>query len=65
MFYNEYEIQQLAKFRREETERKARNAWKLADFQQESFYQKFISKWNAREKTKADQINGGCACQCG
>jgi hypothetical protein len=35
MFYNENEIRQLAKLRKEETERKVHDAWKLADFEGE------------------------------
>lgn len=65
MFYNEYEMHQLAKLRKEETERKARDIWKLADVKKESFLQKVVKKWNNREKFRTVQPSGGCACPCG
>jgi hypothetical protein len=63
MFFNENELHQLVKLRQEEIERKARDAWKLADVERESFVQKLSKKWNRKSVTI--QPNGDCACQCG
>jgi hypothetical protein len=65
MLFNENEIYLLAKLRMEETERKARNAWKLAHFERESWLKKVVQRWRSRQKPVPVPPNGGCACQCG
>ncbi|MBT2696585.1 hypothetical protein J7E79_04000 [Bacillus sp. ISL-40] len=61
--FNEYGVYQTMKLRQEETEMKARNAWKFEDFQKETFLEKVVKKWNEGRKSSRVQPNC-CCCAC-
>ncbi|MGZ4162056.1 MAG: hypothetical protein ACXVNF_14845 [Neobacillus sp.] len=61
--FNEYGVYQTMKLRQEETEVKARNAWKFADFQKETFLEKVLKKWNEGRQSSRVQPNC-CSCAC-
>ncbi|MBT2733480.1 hypothetical protein [Bacillus sp. ISL-7] len=61
--FNEYGVYQTMKLRQEETEMKARNAWKFVDFQKETFLEKVVKKWNEGRKSLRVQPNC-CCCAC-
>ncbi|MEH7097927.1 hypothetical protein [Neobacillus vireti] len=58
--FNEYEVYQIMKLRQEEAEMTARNAWKFADFQNETFLVKAVKKWN--EGRKSSRVQPNCCC---
>jgi hypothetical protein len=58
--FNEFEVYQIMKLRQEEVEKTARNAWKFADFQKETFLEKAVKKWN--EGRKSSRVQPNCCC---
>jgi site-specific DNA-adenine methylase len=64
MSFNEYEVYQIMKRRKEEIERKARDAWKYEEVKRESFFQKVVKKWNNRENSITIPQQNCCACHC-
>ncbi|MCM2532470.1 hypothetical protein NDK43_08840 [Neobacillus pocheonensis] len=64
--FNEFEVYQMMKLRKEETERNAKNAWKVGDIQKETFFQKIIKilKKRHRHEFQNLQTNCGCVCSC-
>lgn len=61
--FNEYGVYLTMKLRQEETEKKARNAWKFEDFQKETFLEKVVKKCNEGRKSSRVQPNC-CCCAC-
>jgi hypothetical protein len=61
--FNEYGVFQTMKIRQEETEMKARNAWKFEDIQKETFLEKVVKKWNEGRQSSRVQPNC-CCCAC-
>ncbi|MFD0824716.1 hypothetical protein ACT8ZR_03515 [Neobacillus sp. M.A.Huq-85] len=58
--FNEYEVYQMMKLRQEEVERKARDAWKLEDWQKDTLFQRIVMKFNSRNK--AIMVKTTCEC---
>ncbi|MGG1397524.1 hypothetical protein ABE288_06765 [Bacillus salipaludis] len=61
--FNEYGIYQIMKLRQEEVERKARDAWKLEDWQKDTLFQRIVKKFNSRNKSIMVKTTCGC-CSC-
>ncbi|MBT2723759.1 hypothetical protein [Bacillus sp. ISL-46] len=62
--FNEYEVYQLMKLRQEEVERKAQNAWKMEDFQKDTFFQKLVKKFKPNQQLTIVKTNCDCVCCC-
>ncbi|MED1466949.1 hypothetical protein [Bacillus salipaludis] len=61
--FNEYEVYQMLKLRQEEVERKAQDAWKLEDWQKDTFCQRIVKKFNSRNKSTIVKTTYEC-CSC-
>lgn len=63
--FNEYTVFQMMKLRQEETERNAREAWRFATVNKESFFQKIVRKFTDTKDAKTELRNqNNCACTC-
>ncbi|TWD91641.1 hypothetical protein FB550_12183 [Neobacillus bataviensis] len=62
--FNEYEVYQMMKLRKEDVERNAQNAWKLNQLQQDFFFDKLVKNLKSRPKSPLVNTNCNCVCCC-
>lgn len=62
--FNEYGVYQMMKLHQEEIERKAQNAWKIGDFQKDTFFQKLVKKFKSRHQSTTINTNCDCVSCC-